>query len=99
MGKGIQRIDLSTIGVPCFLQINDLKNTPWPSKKEVRLSAKQGVSLLLDNYPESVTKHIIINAPFWYYAFTTVLSRFLTTRTKSKFVHARPSKVTETLLK
>jgi hypothetical protein len=42
---------------------------------------------------------ILINVPFWYYAFSTLFYPFLTQRTKSKFVVARPSKVTETLLK
>ncbi|GLT91537.1 hypothetical protein SLE2022_094200 [Rubroshorea leprosula] len=99
MEKGIQQLDFNPNGVSCLLQVSDLKNTPGPSKKEVRLFARQGVSLLLDNYPEFVTKHIFINVPFWYYAFTAVLSPFLTPRTKSKFIYARPSKVTETLLK
>lgn len=42
---------------------------------------------------------ILINVPFSYYAFSTLFYPFLTQRTKSKFVIARPSKVTETLLK
>lgn len=41
----------------------------------------------------------MINVPFWYYAFNTIISPFLTQRTRSKFVLARPAKVTETLLK
>lgn len=42
---------------------------------------------------------ILINVPFWYYAFSALFYPFMTQRTKSKFVIARPSKVTETLLK
>ncbi|KAL0352747.1 UNVERIFIED_CONTAM: Patellin-4 [Sesamum angustifolium] len=42
---------------------------------------------------------IFINVPFWYYAFHSLLTPFLTQRTRSKLVFARPSKVTETLLK
>ena len=42
---------------------------------------------------------ILINVPFSYYAFSTLFYPFMTQRTKSKFVIARPSKVTETLLK
>lgn len=42
---------------------------------------------------------IFINVPFWYYALNALLSPFLTQRTKSKIVVARPAKVTETLLK
>nr|POE89295.1 patellin-4 [Quercus suber] len=42
---------------------------------------------------------IFINVPFWYYALNALISPFLTQRSKSKFVVARPAKVTETLLK
>ena len=60
---------------------------------------KQPVNLLQDNYPEFVARNIFVNVPFWYYALNALLSPFLTQRTKSKFVVARPAKVTETLLK
>ncbi|CAK9141100.1 unnamed protein product [Ilex paraguariensis] len=99
MEKGIQKLDFKRDGVNSLLQINDLKNSPAPSKKEVRVSIKQAVGLLQDNYPEFVARNIFINVPFLYYAFHALLSPFLTQRTKSKFVVARPAKVTETLLK
>lgn len=99
MEKGIQKLDFSQGGVCSILQINDLKNTPGPSKKELRVATKQAVALLQDNYPEFVARNIFINVPFWYYAFNALLSPFLTQRTKSKFVFSRPSNVTETLLK
>lgn len=99
MEKGIQKLDFKPGGVSSLLQINDLKNTPGPSKRELRVATKQAVGLLQDNYPEFVARNIFINVPFWYYAFNALLSPFLTQRTKSKFVFARPAKVTETLLK
>ncbi|XP_060193171.1 patellin-4 [Lycium barbarum] len=99
MEKGIQQLDFKAGGISSLLQINDLKNSPGPSKKEVRVATKQAVDLLQDNYPEFVAKNIFINVPFWYYAVHSLLSPFLTQRTKSKFVFARPAKVTETLLK
>nr|XP_033511517.1 patellin-4 isoform X2 [Nicotiana tomentosiformis] len=99
MEKGIQKLDFKAGGISSLLQINDLKNSPGPSKKEVRVATKQAVDLLQDNYPEFVAKNIFINVPFWYYAFQSLLSPFLTQRTKSKFVFARPAKVTETLFK
>ncbi|KMZ57747.1 Phosphatidylinositol transfer protein [Zostera marina] len=99
MEKGIQKLDFSPGSVASILQITDLKNTPWVSKKELRVAMSRAVNLLQDNYPEFVAKNIFINVPFWYYAFNTLLSPFLTQRTKSKFVFARPAKVTETLLK
>ncbi|XP_057970668.1 patellin-4-like [Malania oleifera] len=99
MEDGIRNLDLRPGGVSSLLQINDLKNSPGPSKKELRVATKQVVGILQDNYPEFVARNIFINVPFWYYAFHSLLSPFLTQRTKSKFVFARPSKVTETLLK
>lgn len=97
--KWIQKLDLKPGGVSSLLQINDLKNCPGPSKKEIRIATNQIVSILQDNYPEMVAKNIFINVPFWYYALNALLSPFLTQRTKSKFVVARPAKVTETLIK
>lgn len=99
MEKGIQKLDLRPGGVTSLLQINDLKNSPGLSKKELRIAMKQAVSTLQDNYPEFVARNIFINVPFWYFALNALLSPFLTQRTKSKFVVARPAKVTETLFK
>ncbi|XP_072954065.1 patellin-4 [Typha angustifolia] len=99
MEKGIKKLDFKPSGVASLLQVTDLKNSPGLSKKELRTAMKQVVELLQDNYPEFVARNIVINVPFWYYAFSAILSPFLTQRTKSKFVIARPSKVTETLLK
>ncbi|OMO83156.1 hypothetical protein CCACVL1_11540 [Corchorus capsularis] len=99
MEKGIQKLDLKPGGVTSLLQINDLKNSPAPSRKEIRIVLKQIVAALQDNYPEFVARNIFINVPFWFYALNALLSPFLTQRSKSKFVVARPAKVTETLLK
>ncbi|XP_041024352.1 patellin-4 [Juglans microcarpa x Juglans regia] len=99
MEKGIQKLDLKPGGASSLLQINDLKKSPGPAKKELRISTKQAIGILQDNYPELVAKNIFINVPFWYYALNALISPFLTQRTKSKFVVARPGKVTETLLK
>ncbi|XP_059666709.1 patellin-4-like [Cornus florida] len=99
MEKGIRELDFKPGGVSSFLQINDLKNTPGPGRKELRHVTRRAVGLLQDNYPEFVARNIFINVPFWYYAFIALLSPFLTQRTKSKFVFARPSKVADTLLK
>lgn len=58
MEKGIQQLDFKAGGVSSLLQINDLKNSPGPSKKEVRVATKQAVDLLQDNYPEFVAKSV-----------------------------------------
>ncbi|KAL0442392.1 UNVERIFIED_CONTAM: Patellin-4 [Sesamum latifolium] len=99
MEKGIQELNFKPDGINSLVQINDLKNSPGPSKKEVRAAVNKAVALLQDNYPEFAAKNIFINVPFWYYAFHSLLTPFLTQRTRSKLVFARPSKVTETLLK
>ncbi|WOL12251.1 patellin-4 [Canna indica] len=98
MEEGVGTLDFRPGGVTSLVQVTDLKNSPGPSKKELRTTMKLVVQLLQDNYPEFVAKNIFINVPFWYYAFNAVISPFLTQRTKSKFVFARPSKVSETLL-
>ncbi|KAI4365240.1 hypothetical protein MLD38_021240 [Melastoma candidum] len=99
MEEGIRKLDLRPGGVSSLLQVNDLRNAPGPSKKNIRIATKEAIELMLDNYPEFVARNIFINVPFWYYAFNTILSPFFTQRSRRKFVVARPSKVTETLLK
>ncbi|RWR88672.1 patellin-4 [Cinnamomum micranthum f. kanehirae] len=98
MEREIKKLNFEPGGISSFLQINDLSNSPGPSRKELRQVMKQAVALLQDNYPEFVSTNVFINVPFWYYALYAFISPFLTQRTKSKFVFARPAKVTETLL-
>ncbi|KAA8538688.1 hypothetical protein F0562_028331 [Nyssa sinensis] len=69
------------------------------AKRELRQATRQALQLLQDNYPEFVAKQVFINVPWWYLAFYTMISPFLTQRTKSKFVFAGPSKTAETLFK
>ncbi|CAL5054339.1 unnamed protein product [Urochloa decumbens] len=99
MERHVAGLDLRPGGAASLLQVTDLKNSPGPAKKDFRVAVKQVLDLFQDNYPELVARNILINVPFWYYAFSTLFYPFLTQRTKSKFVIARPSKVTETLLK
>uniref|UniRef100_A0A0E0LEK0 CRAL-TRIO domain-containing protein n=1 Tax=Oryza punctata TaxID=4537 RepID=A0A0E0LEK0_ORYPU len=99
MESHVAKLDLRPDGVASLLQVTDLKNSPGPAKKDLRVAMKQVLDLFQDNYPELVARNILINVPFWYYAFSTLFYPFMTQRTKSKFVIARPSKVTETLLK
>jgi len=97
--KGIEQLSFSPGGVNSMVQITDLKNSPGPGKKELRQATKQALDLLQDNYPEFVARKIFINVPWWYLALSTMISPFITQRTKSKFVIARASRVTETLFK
>ncbi|TVU08520.1 hypothetical protein EJB05_41925 [Eragrostis curvula] len=99
MERHVADLDFKPGGVSSLLQVTDLRNSPGPAKKDLRVAVKQVLDLFQDNYPELVARNILINVPFWYYAFSTLFYPFMTQRTKSKFVIARPSKVTETLLK
>ncbi|KAL8482492.1 hypothetical protein ACS0TY_028606 [Phlomoides rotata] len=97
--RSIRKLDFSPGGVNTIFQISDLKNSPGLGKKELRIATKQALDILQDNYPEFVTKQVFINVPWWYLAFYTMMSPFLTQRTKSKFVFASPSKTAQTLFK
>lgn len=97
--KSIRKLDFSPGGISTIFQVSDLKNSPGPAKRELRIATKQALHLLQDNYPEFVAKQVFINVPWWYLAFYTVISPFLTQRTKSKFVFAAPPKTAETLFK
>ncbi|XP_020093047.1 patellin-4-like [Ananas comosus] len=99
MEEGIRELEFRPGAAASFVQVIDLKNSPGVSKKELRIATREAVQLLQDNYPEFVAKNIFINVPFWFYAFSALISPFLTLRTRSKFVFARPWRVTETLLK
>ncbi|KAG4979147.1 hypothetical protein AAZX31_12G001800 [Glycine max] len=98
--RSIRHLDFTpSSGINTIFQVNDLKNSPGPAKRELRLATKQALQLLQDNYPEFVAKQVFINVPWWYLAFYTMINPFLTQRTKSKFVFAGPSKSPDTLFK
>lgn len=97
--RSIRKLDFSPGGTCTIFQVSDLKNSPGPGKTELRLATKQALQLLQDNYPEFVAKQVFINVPWWYLAFYTMISPFMTQRTKSKFVFASPAKTAETLFK
>ncbi|KAI7731435.1 hypothetical protein M8C21_007805 [Ambrosia artemisiifolia] len=97
--RSIRKLDFRPGGVNTIFQVSDLKNSPGPGKRELRLATKQALQLLQDNYPEFVAKQVFINVPWWYLAFYSMMSPFMTQRTKSKFVFASPAKTAETLFK
>jgi len=97
--KSVRKLDFAPSGIATIVQINDLKNSPGFVKKELRQATNQALQLLQDNYPEFVAKQIFINVPWWYLAFSRMISPFLTQRTKSKFVFAGSSKSADTLFK
>ncbi|MFS7915446.1 putative CRAL-TRIO lipid binding domain, GOLD domain, CRAL/TRIO domain, CRAL/TRIO domain superfamily [Helianthus anomalus] len=97
--RSIRKLDFRPGGVNTIFQVSDLKNSPGPGKRELRLATKQALQVLQDNYPEFVAKQVFINVPWWYLAFYSMMSPFMTQRTKSKFVFASPAKTAETLFK
>lgn len=56
--KSIRKLDFYPGGVNTVFQVNDLKNSPGPAKRELRLATKQALQLLQDNYPEFVAKQV-----------------------------------------
>ncbi|KAK8691863.1 hypothetical protein V6N13_075358 [Hibiscus sabdariffa] len=92
--KSIRKLDFTPNGINTIVQVNDLKNSPGPSKTELRQATNQALNLLQDN-----AKQVFISVPWWYLAFNRMISPFPTQRTKSKFVFASPSKSTETLIR
>lgn len=60
MEKGIQKLDLKPGGASSLIQINDLKKSPGPAKKELRIATKQAIGIFQDNYPELVAKNVCV---------------------------------------
>lgn len=60
MERQIQTLDFRRpeLGKSSLLQINDLKDTPGPSRKDLRVATRQAVALLQDNYPEFVARNV-----------------------------------------
>lgn len=56
--RSIRKLDFSPGGVSTIFQVNDLKNSPGPGKRELRLATSQALQLLQDNYPEFVAKQV-----------------------------------------
>ncbi|KAK3193547.1 hypothetical protein Dsin_024857 [Dipteronia sinensis] len=97
--KGIQELSFKPGGPNSIVQITDLKNSPGPGHKELSLICKKSLMLTQNHYPDLIHRNIIINVPFWFYVCHVMSSKFISQRNKRKFVFARPSKVTKTLLK
>lgn len=56
--KSIRKLDFSPKGINTIIQVNDLKNSPGPFKRELRQATNQALYLLQDNYPEFVAKQV-----------------------------------------
>lgn len=75
MERAIQKLDFKPGGVSSILLVNDLKEMPGPSRKELRNATKQVLALLQDNYPEFVARNVRF-ASFIIILFTTILFNF-----------------------
>lgn len=58
--KSIRDLDFSPGGICTIFQVNDLKNSPGPAKRELRLATNRALQLLQDNYPEFVAKQVYL---------------------------------------
>lgn len=61
--KSISKLDFSPSGICTIVQVNDLKNSPGPGKRELRQATNQALNLLQDNYPEFVAKQVYDHNP------------------------------------
>jgi hypothetical protein len=68
--KSIRKLDFNPGGVNTVFQVNDLKNSPGPAKKELRVATKQALQLLQDNYPEFVAKQVHSYSQFYCFAIS-----------------------------
>ncbi|KAI4388828.1 hypothetical protein MLD38_001123 [Melastoma candidum] len=82
--RSIRKLDFSPGGICTIFQVSDLKNSPGPGKKELRMATWLALQ-------------VFINVPWWYLTYYAMISPFLTQRTRSKFVFASPTP--ETLFK
>lgn len=62
--RSIRNLDFTPGGINTIFQVNDLKNSPGPAKRELRLATKQALQLLQDNYPEFVAKQVSFSFQF-----------------------------------
>lgn len=56
--RSIRKLDFTPGGINTIFQVSDLKNSPGPGKKELRIATKQALQILQDNYPEFVAKQV-----------------------------------------
>ncbi|KVI11213.1 patellin-6-like [Cynara cardunculus var. scolymus] len=94
--RGIKMLHFKPGGINSIIQVTDLKDMP---KRELRVASNHILSLFQDNYPEMVACKIFINTPWYFSMLYSILSPFMTQRTKSKFVISKEGNVAETLYK
>lgn len=58
--RSIRKLDFRPGGINTIFQVSDLKNSPGPGKRELRIATRQALLLLQDNYPEFVAKQVFL---------------------------------------
>ncbi|KAL0928898.1 hypothetical protein M5K25_000828 [Dendrobium thyrsiflorum] len=96
MERGVRLLQFKPGGINSIIQVTDMKDIP---KRELRVVSNQILSLFQDNYPEMVASKVFVNVPWHFSMIYSMISPFLTERTKSKFVIVRNGNVAETLYK
>ncbi|XP_002981400.2 patellin-6 [Selaginella moellendorffii] len=95
MEDGIKLLDFDPRGVSSMVQVIDLKN--FSMKKKARAALLDTIQLFSDNYPELVSKLMLVNVPWYYNALYVMISPFLTQRSKDKISVATKRKTPEAL--
>ncbi|PKU79324.1 patellin-6 [Dendrobium catenatum] len=94
MERGVRLLQLKPGGINSIIQVTDMKDFP---RRELRELSNQILPLFQNNYPEMVAIKVFINVPWYFSMIYSMISPFLTERTKSKFVIVRNGNVAETL--
>ncbi|KAK8960752.1 Patellin-4 [Platanthera guangdongensis] len=82
-----------------MVEVVDLKDLLCSSMKDLRSTVEKMIRIFQDNYPDFVVKNIFLNVSLRQYTHRALFLPLLASRAESKFVFARPNKVTQTLLK
>ncbi|KAI4364092.1 hypothetical protein MLD38_020229 [Melastoma candidum] len=97
--SGIEKLSFKDGGVDSLVHVADMTNLGNPKMKELKDILWTSLVICRHRYPEIIRRHIMINVPFWYYVFHKLSAKLVPWPNNSKFVLARPSRVTQTLLK
>ncbi|KAI4378574.1 hypothetical protein MLD38_016034 [Melastoma candidum] len=97
--SGVEKLSFKDGGVDSLVHVADMMNLGNPKMKELKDILWTSLVICRHRYPEIIRRHIMINVPFWYYVFHKLLAKFVPWQNNRKFILARPSRVTQTLLK
>jgi len=85
MEQAIQGLDMESI--EDLVVIHDYKGASmFKMDKNVKAASRTIISLFQNHYPEMLAKKFFINVPWFFEALYSVISTFVSERTKSKFI-------------